>query len=197
VYNPYAHSGDRELADKALAGESFTEPHDQRQAQRYLGYAVRAMRDAGVAITSRSIMAHLEPAQLEVTTCGLQEEPAAEVHRHLDTFTERQRRDLAGVRDRLSILGESDVGRWLEPERGGPVIDLPRIAAHGSIANVCLESDGWPLLGQMMAAARPRPPDHHGRPAIGAAVERPPSRSDSWAPVGRRCRPRRSGFARS
>ena len=33
-----------EIADKALAGERFTEPHYLRQAQRYLGHAVRALQ---------------------------------------------------------------------------------------------------------------------------------------------------------
>jgi hypothetical protein len=40
-YNPYAHGSDTEIADKALAGELVTEPHYLRQAQRYLGHAVR------------------------------------------------------------------------------------------------------------------------------------------------------------
>ncbi len=42
VYNPFAHGTDTELADKVLAGETYTEPHYLRQAQRYLGHAVRA-----------------------------------------------------------------------------------------------------------------------------------------------------------
>ncbi len=37
AYNPYASGSDSEIADKALAGERFTEPHYLRQAQRFLG----------------------------------------------------------------------------------------------------------------------------------------------------------------
>ena len=48
AYNPYAHGTDTEIADKALSGEEFTEPHYLRQAQRYLGYAIRVMHAAGV-----------------------------------------------------------------------------------------------------------------------------------------------------
>jgi type IV secretory pathway TraG/TraD family ATPase VirD4 len=48
AYNPYAYGEDSEIADKALAGEVFTEPHYQRMAQRYLGHAVRAMRAAEI-----------------------------------------------------------------------------------------------------------------------------------------------------
>src|SRR5947209_728237 len=47
IYNPYARGSDTEVADKVLASERFTEPHYQRQAQRYLGHVVRALRDAG------------------------------------------------------------------------------------------------------------------------------------------------------
>ena len=47
VYNPYARGGASEIADKLLAGERFTEPHYLRQAQRYLGHVVRALRQGG------------------------------------------------------------------------------------------------------------------------------------------------------
>jgi energy-coupling factor transporter ATP-binding protein EcfA2 len=47
AYNPYANGSETEIADKALSGETFTEPHYLRQAQRYLGHAVRAMQAAG------------------------------------------------------------------------------------------------------------------------------------------------------
>ena len=46
VYNPFAVGSETEIADKALAGERFTEPHYLRQAQRYLAHAVRALRAA-------------------------------------------------------------------------------------------------------------------------------------------------------
>ncbi len=46
TYNPYAIGTETEIADKLLAGERFTEPHYLRQAQRYLGHVVRALRAA-------------------------------------------------------------------------------------------------------------------------------------------------------
>ncbi len=49
-YNPYARGGDTEIADRLLAGERFTEPHYLRQAQRYIGHAVRALRAAGEVV---------------------------------------------------------------------------------------------------------------------------------------------------
>ena len=68
AYNPYAHGTATEVADKALAGELFTEPHYLRQAQRYLGHAVRVdARRAGSRRRPSSLMAHLDPRELEVS----------------------------------------------------------------------------------------------------------------------------------
>ena len=46
VRNPFVHGTDTELADKVLAGETYSEPHYLRQAQRYLGHATRTIRAA-------------------------------------------------------------------------------------------------------------------------------------------------------
>ncbi len=53
VYNPFASGGDSEIADKALAGEHFTEPHYMRQAQRYIGHVARCLRAAGIELCPR------------------------------------------------------------------------------------------------------------------------------------------------
>src|SRR5262249_44996609 len=58
VYNPYARGSESEIADKALAGERFTEPHYLRQAQRYLGHAVRAMRKGGLEVSLQGIVSY-------------------------------------------------------------------------------------------------------------------------------------------
>ena len=60
VYNPYARGSETEIdargseteiADRALAAEHYTEPHYQRQAQRYLGHAARALHRAGLEVS--------------------------------------------------------------------------------------------------------------------------------------------------
>ena len=55
VFNPYAYGSETEIADKMLAGEHFTEPHYQRQAQRYLGHVVRALRMAEVEVSLAAV----------------------------------------------------------------------------------------------------------------------------------------------
>ena len=152
-YNPYGRGGDTEIADKALAGETFTEPHYQRQAQRYLGHAVRTMRAAEIPVTPASLMAQLDPRELEVTARSLPERDGAVVEAYLDGLSERQRRDLAGVRDRLSILAESDTKTWLTPAEGIPPIDLHAAVRERAIVYFRLDADRRVLLSQMLAAA--------------------------------------------
>lgn len=152
AYNPYASGSDSEVADKALAGEVFTEPHYLRLAQRYLGHAVRAMHAAGTTITVPALVEHLRPELLEAASRQLPEQHARPIQDYLDSLNERQRRDLAGVRDRLSILAESDVRRWFDPEQA-PTIDLRATVRTRAVAYFALDADRRPLLAQMVAAA--------------------------------------------
>jgi type IV secretory pathway TraG/TraD family ATPase VirD4 len=154
VYNPYAHGSDSEIADKALAGEPFSEPHYLRQAQRYLGHVVRALRSAGLQVSLESIVTHLDPERLEGLVRALSESDARSTHAYLDSLTTRQRSDLAGVRDRLAILAESDVGAWLDPTTAGAErFDLLEAVRARAVVYFNLDSDSRPLLAQMLGAA--------------------------------------------
>ncbi len=154
TYNPYARGSETEIADRLLAGERFTEPHYLRQAQRYLGHAIRALRAADGEVCLQSIVRQLDPVCLEELLRELPEQQAEAGHAYLDSLTARQLRDLTGVRDRLAILTESDVGRWLEPAGSAtPSIDLLAAARSGAVVYLSLESDSRPLLAQMLGAA--------------------------------------------
>jgi hypothetical protein len=50
---------------------------------------------------------------------------------YLETMTSQQERDLAGARDRLAILAESDVGHLLDPATAGERIDLSESLERG------------------------------------------------------------------
>lgn len=153
AYNPYAHGTATEIADKALSGEVFTEPHYLRQAQRYLGHAVRAIRAAGMQVTAASLMAHMNPEQLEQTAKRLPEEHKNALREYLDSLSERQRHELTGVRDRLSILAESDLAPWLDPDQAQGAIDLHDQVRQGAVVCFSLHADRWPLLAKMLAGA--------------------------------------------
>jgi hypothetical protein len=154
VYNPYARGSETEIADKALAGERFTEPHYQRQAQRYLGHAVRALRAAGREVSLAGLVEALDPVGLELLARQLPQESARAVHAYLDSLTPRQRSDLTGVRDRLAILAESDVGPWLDPATADAErFDLLEAIRTGAVVYFSLQADSRPLLAQMVGSA--------------------------------------------
>jgi type IV secretory pathway TraG/TraD family ATPase VirD4 len=154
VYNPYARGSASEIADKLLAGERFTEPHYLRQAQRYLGHVVRALRRSGADVSLAAIVEQLEPARLESLARALPEPEARATFAYLDSLSSRQQSDLAGVRDRLAILAESDVGRWLDPRIDAVgEFDLLTAVRGRAVVYFSLESDSRPLLSAMLGAA--------------------------------------------
>jgi len=152
-YNPYAQGSDTEIADKALAGETYTEPHYQRQAQRFLGQTVRALRAAGCAVSPATLSRHLDIGELDVLARRLSEDHAVMLRHYLNSLSPQQIRELAGMRDRLAILAESDLGRWLEPHPGINNLDLRDAIAKRDIVLFSLEADRRPLAAAMLAAA--------------------------------------------
>lgn len=153
VYNPYGRGSDIEIVDKLLTAETYTEPHYQRQAQRYLGWVVRAIRAAGATPDLAQIVALTQPAELERWGRQLPADDAAPLHAYLDSLTSHQQRDLAGTRDRLAILVESELGRSMKPEAGDRDLDLAEVIARSEVAYFDLESDRWPLAAKMLAAS--------------------------------------------
>lgn len=153
AYNPFARGGDTEVADRLLAGEPFSEPHYLRQAQRYIGHEVRLLRAAGREVSLREIVAHLEPEALEHLLREVPGTPAESGYAYLDGLTPRQRTDLSGVRDRLAIMAESDVGPWLETGPAAAGIDLLAALRDREVVYFSLEADTRPLLARMLAAA--------------------------------------------
>ena len=154
VYNPFAQGAASGVADKALAGELFTEPHYQRQAQRYLGHAVRALRGAGEHVSLRTLVDSLDPTSLEALCGTVPGRQARATHDYLTSLTRRARGELGGVRDRLAIMVESDVGPWLDPATAGaPVFDLLQAIRERAVVYFSLEVDAWRLLAQMLGVA--------------------------------------------
>jgi hypothetical protein len=154
VYNPFGHGEASEIADKALAGERFTEPHYQRQAQRYLGYAVRALRGAGVEVSLPALVEQLDPENLAALCLSLPEPQQEVTAAYLNSLTPRQRTDLSGVRDRLAIVVESDVSPWLDPATTGmDTFELLGAIEERAVVYFDLKADAWPLLAHMLGVA--------------------------------------------
>jgi hypothetical protein len=154
IYNPYARGSETEIADKLLAGEHYTEPHYLRQAQRYIGQEVRLMREANMPISLANIVRYLDPLELEVLTRSLPAERVEKAQAYLGSLTTRQEDGLSGVRDRLAIMAESDIGPWLDPQTPGVErLDLLQAAEAHAVVYFNLEADRRPLLAEMLAAA--------------------------------------------
>jgi len=97
---------------------------------------------------------HLDPLRLEALARTLPESAAQGVHDYLDSLTTRQQSDLAGVRDRLAIMAESDIGPWLDPRTEGVErLDLLEAVQAQAVVYFSLEADRRPLLAQMLGAA--------------------------------------------
>jgi type IV secretory pathway TraG/TraD family ATPase VirD4 len=111
------------------------------------------MHAAAVPVTPVSLMKHLDPGELEFTARQLPDEGASVVLAYLDSLTDRQRRDLSGVRDRLSILAESDTQRWLDPRGNDDALDIQQAVAERAVVYFRLDSDRRPLLAGILAAA--------------------------------------------
>jgi hypothetical protein len=154
IYNPYARGSETEIADKVLAGERFSEPHYLRQAQRYIGHEIRLLREADVAIGLANIVGHLDPLELEGLARGLSGKGVDQALAYLGRLNARQEEGLSGVRDRLAIMAESDIGPWLDPETpGAEQLDLLAAVEARAVVYFNLEADRRPLLAEMLGAA--------------------------------------------
>jgi len=153
IYNPYDRGTNTEIADKLLAAEVFTEPHYQRLAQRYIGHVIRALRLAGVPVSLATVVEHMHSGHLASLTRKMSPTDARPLLAYLESLTPQQERDIAGARDRLAILAESDVGHLLEPATGGEQLDLRESLDRGDVVLFRLEADRRPLAAEMLGAA--------------------------------------------
>jgi hypothetical protein len=75
---------------------------------------VRTLKGARLPVTVATLSENMVPDMLEWTSRALpDEQQAKQVHDYVDSLRAEQRRGLAGTRDRLAILAESDVARFL------------------------------------------------------------------------------------
>ena len=153
VFNPYERGSDTEIADKLLAGETFTEPHYLRLAQRHLGHVVRALRGAGIRVSLARVVEYTQLGRLSSLARDRPEPAATALLDYLESMSPQQERDLGGAVNRLATLAESDVGRWLDPETPAEPIDLRTALEHGDVVVFRLEADRRPLAAPMLAGA--------------------------------------------
>jgi hypothetical protein len=122
----------------------------------------RALRASGHPITLATLVDALEPRRLEITARGIDDERQAQRPQdYLDSLTPEQVRGLAGTRERLAILAESDVAEWLQPhDAGGVALDLLRSVEAGEVVSFRLDParrPSWPRCSPPRSYKTPSP----------------------------------------
>ena len=116
VYNPFARGGPTEVADKALAGHSFSDDHYRLITQRLLGQALATMRAAGEwPPTLSTVVRYMDPERLDDLASRVDGDIKDRVSSYVDGLTARHKADLSGGRDRLAVLAEGELGPYLDP----------------------------------------------------------------------------------
>lgn len=165
VYNPFGRGGPTEVADKALAGHQWSEPHYELATQRLLGHVLATMRAAGEwPPTLSQIVRYMDPDRLDGLASEVGGEVAERVVAYVDSLSARARADLGGGRDRLAVLAEGDIGCWLDPSinRGRglgsafeqpPRIDFAKSLRSREVVYMHIDADRYPAASKLLGAA--------------------------------------------
>ena len=154
-YNPYAHGSRGEIADKALAGERYSEPHYLRQAQRYLAHAARALAAVGETPTPARLLELMDPRRLRAASArACRRGAGAPDCSTTSTRSDARQRAASAARatgSRSSPSRSSAAGS--SPDAGAPALDLLAAVRARAVVYFRLEADRLPLLARMLAAA--------------------------------------------
>jgi energy-coupling factor transporter ATP-binding protein EcfA2 len=154
-WNPLAYGTPSERADKLIAAEQFTEPHYKRLYQRYLLMVFQTIEAREETPDLATVVRLLQPARLAVYAREITDAQAiARIDDYLADLTDQEKRDLAGLRNRLAILAESEHGHLLAPT-GDPAnhIDLMTAIHTGAVVVFSLNTSRYPETAKLLGAA--------------------------------------------
>jgi hypothetical protein len=155
-YSPFGRGSDTEIVDKALAAERWGDDYYLRLGQRFLGFAVRALRAAGREPTLRSLAHYVNPSNLEELAPAMERAAPgswSDLVATLPPLDRAERQAIGGTQHRLATLAESDLGALLEAAPGCELIDLLEVVRAGDVAYFNLNADSRPALSRMIGAA--------------------------------------------
>jgi|SRR5215218_706776 len=151
-WNPLARGTASERADKLIAAEDWTETHYKRFYQRYLLTAFAAVEARGDTPDIAKVVELLRPESLAFYAREIDDEQAtARVDRYLAELTDHERRDLAGLRNRVALLAEGEHASLLHQADDG--LDLFSSITQGDIALFSLNASRYPETAQLLGAA--------------------------------------------
>jgi len=154
-WNPLFYGTASERADKLIAAEEWTEPHYKRLYQRYLLAVFTAVDARDEEADLGTVVQLLNPDRLALLCRDIADEQAAQrLSDCLEELTGDERRDLAGLRNRLAILTEGERGELLSPN-GAPAeeIDLLLAVNQGAVVVFSLNSSLYPETAKLLGAA--------------------------------------------
>jgi len=161
VYNPFRRGGPTEIADKALAGHRWTEPHYELATNRLLLHVLNGMAEVGRwPPTLSEIVMFMDPEQLDyLASEEVRGATAERIHAYVDGLTARAKADLGGGRDRLAVLADGELGARLDPslarERGSgeEEVMLGEALFSGEVVYFHLDADRFPAASRLLGAA--------------------------------------------
>ena len=156
VWDLFANGGVDETVAKLLSCEEWSEPFYEAEATRFLRWVIRGMEGSHTRLTLPTILGLCEPDHLAAHVAK-QGDPdlAGEVDRFVNGLTPKERSDVAGLRSRLAVLAESELGRrWLDPASGaGPVLNLGEAVRDRAIVYFRLDSERLGIVAEKVGAA--------------------------------------------
>jgi type IV secretory pathway TraG/TraD family ATPase VirD4 len=152
-WNPLGYGDATELKDKLISAETFTEPHYQRAAERYLQTAIQVLIAAAPdrPVSLSAVVGLMDPTNLKALIQHVPKELMARVGPYLTGLSRDQQSAILGLQSRLALLSESQVGSYLQP--GNPQLDLYRALGGGNEAILfSLNSSRYGKLSAQLAA---------------------------------------------
>jgi hypothetical protein len=156
VWDALASGGVDETVAKLLACEEWSEAFYKAEATRFLRWVVRAIDRCETPLTLPQVLDLCDPDRL-AAHAAKHGNPALseEIRQLVDTMTQQERRDVAGLRSRLAVLAESEFGRsWLDPDSGaGPVLDLAEAIRRRAVVYFRLDAERLGIVAEKVGAA--------------------------------------------
>ncbi len=155
IYNPFERGEPTEIADKALQGHEWTEPHYELATRRLLGKVLVTMQAAGTwPPTLSGIVRYMEPERLDALASKVGGQVGADVAAYIDGLSAKAKADLSGGRDRMAILAEGKFGPRIDPDIGeGPLLSFERALTKGEVIYMHIDADRFPATSKLLAAA--------------------------------------------
>lgn len=154
-YDFLAHGGNTERVDRALASDTYSDPYFLRLAQRFLGFAVRALVAAGEPVTLKNLAYYVIPSNLKELGERMEKRKwgSWEEFEKVPELKGRELEAVQGTQHRLSVLAESDMGPLLEPgESAEDTLNLLEAVRNREIVYFDLHASANPEAAKMLGA---------------------------------------------